>query len=166
MKPARKRRLMIIGFILLGMAGAAGLLFAALGNNMNHYYELKAIKSGEAPIGKVIRIGGLVEKGSIKRQTGTLKVDFVVTDMTNKINVKYDGILPDLFREGQGVLAKGTLTDKSNFVAEEILAKHDENYMPKEVKEELEKSGYYKHAENTASDTATDKATDTQKVGQ
>ncbi len=88
MKPARKKRLMIIGFILFGMAGAAGLLFAALGNNMNHYYELKAIKSGEAPIGKVIRIGGLVEQGSIVRHTGTLKVDFVVTDMTNKINVR------------------------------------------------------------------------------
>ncbi len=162
MKPARKRRLMTIAFILLGMTGAVGLLFAALGNNMNHYYELKAIKSGEAPIGKVIRIGGLVENGSIKRQAGTLKVDFVVTDMTNKINVQYDGILPDLFREGQGVLAKGTLTDKSHFVAKEILAKHDENYMPKEVEEELQKSGYYQHAQKTPSDIQND----TQKAGQ
>lgn len=149
MKPARKRRLIIIAFILFGVAAAVGLLFAALGNNMNHYYELKSIKAGEAPIGKVIRIGGLVEKGSIKRHDGSLKVDFVVSDLHNKINVQYEGILPDLFREGQGVLAKGKLLGQSDFVAEEILAKHDENYMPKEVKEELEKSGYYKHAENT-----------------
>ncbi len=148
MKPARKRRLMIIGFILCGMAMAAALLFAALGSNMNHYYELKAIKAGEAPLGKAIRIGGLVEKGSIQRQAGSLKVVFVITDLRNKIKVTYEGILPDLFREGQGVLAKGKLTDPANFVAEEILAKHDENYMPKEVREELEKSGYYQHMEN------------------
>ncbi len=130
MKPARKRRLMIIGFILCGMAMAAALLFAALGSNMNHYYELKAVKSGQAaalgsnmnhyyelkavksgqaPLGKAIRIGGVVEKGSIKRQAGSLKVAFIITDLHNKIKVTYEGILPDLFREGQGVLAKGKL---------------------------------------------------------
>ncbi len=149
MTPIRKRRLMLVAFVILGAASAVGLLVAALGNNMNHYYELKMIQSGEAPMGKTIRIGGLVKNGSIVRQTGTLKVSFDVTDLKNQINVRYEGILPDLFREGQGVLAKGKLLDKRHFVAEEILAKHDENYMPKEVKEELEKSGYYKHAENT-----------------
>lgn len=147
MKPARKRRLLIIGFILLGISGAVGLLFAALGNNMNHYYELTAIEAGQAPTGKTIRIGGMVKAGSIKRAKNSLKLQFTVTDFTRDLTVSYEGILPDLFREGQGVLAKGKLLDKQNFVAEEILAKHDENYMPKEVREELEKSGYYQHAE-------------------
>lgn len=147
MKPARKKRLLIIGFIVLGIGGAVGLLFAALGNNMNHYYELAAIESGEAPMGKTIRIGGMVENGSIKRTENSLKVQFGVTDLSRQLVVQYEGILPDLFREGQGVLAKGKLLDKNTFVAEEILAKHDENYMPKEVREELEKSGYYKHGE-------------------
>lgn len=149
MKPARKRRLLIIGFILFGISGAVGLLFAALGNNMNHYYELAAIEAGEAPIEKTIRIGGMVTVGSIKRNEGTLKVTFAVTDRLRQLTVHYEGILPDLFREGQGVLAKGKLLDKQTFVAEEILAKHDENYMPKEVREELENSGYYQHMENT-----------------
>lgn len=153
MKPARKRRLLIIGFILLGIASAAGLLFAALGNNMNHYYELTAIEAGEAPVGKTIRIGGMVKKGSIKRTEGSLKVTFGVTDFTRHLTVQYEGILPDLFREGQGVLAKGKLLDKKTFVAEEILAKHDENYMPKEVREELEKSGYYKHTESPSKES-------------
>lgn len=152
MKPARKRRLLIVGFILLGIGGAAGLLFAALGNNMNHYYELAAIESDEAPIGKTIRIGGMVEAGSIKRTDGSLAVTFAVTDFTRRLSVNYEGILPDLFREGQGVLAKGKLLDKNTFVAEEILAKHDENYMPKEVREELEKSGYYKHTEGKSTE--------------
>ncbi len=147
MTPVRKRRLAIVLFVMLGAASAVGLLVAALGNNMNHYYELKTIQSGDVPMGKTIRIGGLVKNGSIKRQAGTLKVTFDVTDLQREINVRYEGILPDLFREGQGVLAKGKLLDKQHFVAEEILAKHDENYMPKEVKDELEKSGYYKHAE-------------------
>lgn len=147
MKPARKRRLLIIGFILLGISGAVGLLFAALGNNMNHYYELTAIEAGQAPVGKTIRVGGMVKAGSIKRTTGSLKLHFVVTDFTRDLTVSYEGILPDLFREGQGVLAKGKLLDKKHFIAEEILAKHDENYMPKEVREELEKTGYYQHAE-------------------
>lgn len=147
MKPARKRRLLIIAFILFGIGGAVGLLFAALGSNMNHYYELTAIESGEAPVGKTIRIGGMVKQGSIKRSEGSLKVTFGVTDMSRQLTVNYEGILPDLFREGQGVLVKGKLLNKQTFIAEEILAKHDENYMPKEVREELEKSGYYQHAQ-------------------
>lgn len=147
MRPAKKRRLMTLVFILCGTTAAVALLFAALGNNMNHYYELNAIKTGEAPTGKVIRMGGLVRNGSITRHVGSLKVDFIVTDTNHDITVQYEGILPDLFREGQGVLAKGVLVDDDHFVATEILAKHDENYMPKEVKEALEKSGYYQHAQ-------------------
>ncbi|MGY0400265.1 MAG: cytochrome c maturation protein CcmE, partial [Ostreibacterium sp.] len=98
MKPARKRRLMLIGFIILGMSSATTLVFAALGNNMNHYYELKTIQLGEAPIGKTIRIGGMVKKQSIKRTDGSLKMTFTVTDFTRNVSVQYDGVLPDLFR--------------------------------------------------------------------
>lgn len=145
MTPARKRRLLTIVFVITGMAMAVTLLFLALGNNMNHYYELESVASGEAPTHKTIRIGGMVEKGSIQRQSGTLHVQFSVTDFTRSLTVKYEGILPDLFREGQGVLVKGQLIDKRTFMATEILAKHDENYMPKEVREELEKSGKYQH---------------------
>lgn len=148
MRPAKKRRLLIISFIFFAMSGAVGLLLFALGNNLNHYYELTAVTTGEAPIGKTIRIGGMVQKDSIQRSEGTLKVTFNVTDFTHNLTVRYEGILPDLFREGQGVLAKGQLLDKQTFIAEEILAKHDENYMPKAVREELENSGYYKHTEN------------------
>lgn len=148
MRPAKKRRLLIISFIFFAMSGAVGLLLVALGNNINHYYELTAVETGDAPTGKTIRIGGMVERNSIKRHEGSLKVTFRVTDFTRSLMVHYEGILPDLFREGQGVLAKGQLLNKDTFVAEEILAKHDENYMPKEVRDELEKSGYYKHTEN------------------
>ncbi len=148
MTPKRKRRLKIVAFILFTVAGAVALLFMALGNNMNHYYELSAIQKDNTLIGKTIRVGGMVEKGSIQRQENSLKVTFSLTNFKERISVQYEGILPDLFREGQGVLARGKLIDRQHFIAEEILAKHDENYMPKEVKAELEKSGYYKHAED------------------
>lgn len=150
MRVAQKRRLMTILFVLVGVSGAMALLFSALGNNMNHYYELKSIAANQAPLGKTIRIGGMVKTGSVERRVGSLKVSFIVTDLQREITVNYEGILPDLFRDGQGVLAKGKLLDKNTFVAEQILAKHDENYMPKEVREELEASGYYKHAETPA----------------
>ncbi len=146
MTPKRKQRLKIVAFIFFAVAGAVALLFMALGNNMSHYYELSAIQKDNTLIGKTIRVGGMVEKGSIQRQENSLKVTFAITNFKDSINVQYEGILPDLFKEGQGVLAKGKLIDKQHFIAEEILAKHDENYMPKEVKEELEKSGYYQHA--------------------
>ena len=133
---------MIVASIIVGVGTAIGLLFAALENNMNHYYELKSIALGEAPLGKNIRIGGMVKKESIKRQPGSLKVRFIITDFQRNIEVSYEGILPDLFRDGQGVLVKGKLLNKNTFVAKEILAKHDENYMPKEVREELEARGY------------------------
>ncbi len=139
MKPARKKRLIIVCAILVGMASAAALLFFAMGTNLNHFYEIKDIKSGKAPLNKQIRIGGMVEAGSIKRTEGNLKVSFGVTDYNEVVNVSYDGILPDLFREGQGVMATGILTSNDSFVAKEILAKHDENYMPSEVQEQLEK---------------------------
>lgn len=142
---------MTIIFIITGMGIAVALLLMGLGSNMNHYYELGAVASGEAPIKKTIRIGGLVEEDSIQRHAGSLNITFVVTDFTQRLTVTYEGILPDLFREGQGVLAKGQLLDKQHFMATEILAKHDENYMPKEVREALEKNAKYQHYQQSKS---------------
>lgn len=149
MTPARKQRLQTVIFVMLGISGAVTLLLSALGSNLNHYYELAAIESGEAPLGKTIRVGGLVEKGSLTRTPASLKVVFNITDLQRRLSVTYEGILPDLFREGQGVMATGQLLDKQHFIATQILAKHDENYLPKEVREDLEKSGYYQHYKDT-----------------
>ncbi|MBS9777510.1 MAG: cytochrome c maturation protein CcmE [Gammaproteobacteria bacterium] len=156
MTPRRKKRLQIIFFVLAGAAIAVTLLVSALGQNMNHYYELSDIKENPSLIGKKIRIGGMVKLGSIKRVEGSLKVLFEVTNLKESIHVTYEGVLPDLFKEGKGVLAKGTLSDQTHFVAQEILAKHDENYMPKEVQQELEKTGYYRHTENNNTKTITE----------
>ncbi len=145
----RKKKLKIVFFILLATSMAVTLLISALGQNMNHYYELSAIEkefdSNNNLIGKTIRIGGMIRRGSIKKTPHSLKVSFKITNYSESINVEYEGVLPDLFKEGQGVLAKGQLIDRNHFKAIEILSKHDENYMPKEVQEELEKSGYYQH---------------------
>ncbi len=136
-------------FSLLAAASlAVALLLVALGSNMNHYYELSDLPKDNSLRDKTIRIGGLVEKGSIKRQAGNLTVNFVITNLEDRIHVTYTGVLPDLFKDGQGVLAKGRLVDHKTFVAEQILAKHDENYMPKEVREALEKRGYFQHYDN------------------
>ncbi len=155
MTPKRKQRIKIVLFVVLFATVAVGLLVSALGQNMNHYYELSEIKSAfqkddtsrNSLLGKTIRIGGMLQPHSVKRTEGTLKVSFVITNFTDSINVSYEGILPDLFKEGKGVLAKGKLVDADHLIAEKILAKHDENYMPKEVKAELEKVGLYQHTQ-------------------
>ncbi len=130
MKTRHKR----LVFILLGLAGlgvAAGLALNAFQSNLVFFYSPSQIFSGEAPVNKSFRVGGLVEPGSVKKDG--LKVNFVVTDNVKSIPVHYEGILPDLFREGQGVVAQGRLGADKQFVAEQVLAKHDENYMPPEV---------------------------------
>ncbi len=141
MKSKRKLRLLIVLFILAGAAGAASLVFVAMGSNMNHFYEIKDIKSGKAPLNKQIRIGGMIAKNSLNRKGKTLNVNFIVTDFKQNLSVSYKGMLPSLFKEGQGVMATGKLVTKDKFVATEILAKHDENYMPSEVQKQLENSG-------------------------
>ncbi len=148
MTPKRKRRLLFMFSLLAAASLAVALLLVALGSNMNHYYELSDLPKDNSLRDKTIRIGGLVEKGSIKRQAGNLTVNFVITNLEDRIHVTYTGVLPDLFKDGQGVLAKGRLVDHKTFVAEQILAKHDENYMPKEVREALEKRGYFQHYDN------------------
>ena len=136
MTPRRKRLLAVIA-IIGGVAAATALAMLAFQDNLLYFYNPTQVLAGEAPSGRTFRIGGLVTQGSLQRTEGTLKVRFVVTDFKESIPVHYEGLLPDLFREGQGVIAHGRLTDDREFVADEVLAKHDENYMPPEVAESL-----------------------------
>lgn len=139
MHPKRKQRLIaIIG--LLAVAGAAvGLVIFALGQNINHFYTPAQINAGEAPLGVAFRVGGIVEKGSVKREGEGLTVRFNVELKGQTVPVEYTGILPDLFREGQGIVALGKMNTRGVVVADEVLAKHDENYMPAELADELKK---------------------------
>jgi len=138
MKARHKRlALLSIGVAVLGMAAA--LVINALGNNLSYFFSPTEIVENKAPQGHVFRLGGLVEPGSLQRGQ-ELTARFAVTDNQNRIMVSYTGILPDLFQEGQGVIAQGRMGEDGVFIADEVLAKHDENYMPPEVAEALEKS--------------------------
>ena len=149
MNPVRKKRLIIIGAILLGVAATVGLGLTALQQNINLFYTPTQIANGEAPQGTRIRAGGLVKEGTLTRSEDSLTVDFIVTDGDADTGIQYRGILPDLFREGQGIVAMGRLNDAGVLIADEILAKHDENYMPPEVSSALEKTGMLKHYEDS-----------------
>ncbi|MBU2039030.1 MULTISPECIES: cytochrome c maturation protein CcmE [Oceanospirillaceae] len=140
MHPKRKKRLTLILFMVLGVSTAVGLLMYSLSQNINLFMTPTQIASGEAPVGRTIRAGGLVEPGSVVRDDSGLGVRFVVSDGMSEVTIAYEGILPDLFREGQGIVAMGKLGEDGVFVASEVLAKHDENYMPPEVKDALEKA--------------------------
>lgn len=141
MHPIRRQRLFIVLLVVICAAAAVGLASYALRENINLFYPPSDIASGQVPVGKKIRAGGMVVKGSVKRDTQSLRVDFVITDFKSNVPVVYTGILPDLFAEGQGVVANGVLDDKGVFQASEVLAKHDENYMPPEVQHALDKAG-------------------------
>ncbi len=138
MHPVRKRRLLMIGGLVLGVSIAVALTLMALGKNLNAFYSPSQVMAGEVPADHTFRVGGMVEEGSVQHDKKTLDVTFVVTDTANTTTVKYTGILPDLFREGQGIIAQGKLDQKGIFIADLVLAKHDENYMPPEVTEALE----------------------------
>lgn len=140
MHPIRKKRLTIILFLLAGLAVAVGLTTYALRQNINLFYDPTQIASGEAPLDARIRAGGMVKQGSVVRSDQDLTVEFQVTDFVSSVTVRYTGILPDLFDEGQGVVAMGRLQPDGVFVADQVLAKHDENYMPPEVSDALEKA--------------------------
>lgn len=133
MNPTRKRRLWLVALVLAAVGGATALALAALNQNVQHFYSPSDVAAGHAPDARLFRVGGLVEEKSVVRATDSLRVSFVVTDRFKTLPVEYTGILPDLFREGQSVVATGTLRDDGTFVASEVLAKHDENYMPREV---------------------------------
>jgi len=126
-----------VAAILVGVGIATAFALQAFEKNMLYYYSPTQILAGEAPDTRSIRVGGLVQDGSVKREPGSLEVRFTLTDFANTVGVSYTGVLPDLFREGQGIIARGKLTGENLFVAEEVLAKHDENYMPPEVKDSL-----------------------------
>lgn len=140
MNVVRRQKLTLISFILLVIALAAALVMYALRQNINLFYTPSQLYQGEVAPGKAIRIGGMVVKNSIIRSQDGLTVQFKLTDFKQVITVKYHGILPDLFREGQGIVATGTALDNQSFNALEVLAKHDANYMPPEVKQALAKS--------------------------
>ena len=139
MKNHRRNRLLIIVFIVCAAAGATTFTLFALNENINLFYSPEQIVKGEAPVGKTIRAGGMVLDDSVIRYEEGLGMSFVISDLKSaQVKVEFEGILPDMFREGQGVIALGQLNDEGLFVAEEVLAKHDENYMPPEVLDILE----------------------------
>jgi cytochrome c-type biogenesis protein CcmE len=139
--PIRKKRLFIILAILAGVGIAVALALSALQQNINLFYTPTQIANGEAPQDTRIRAGGMVAEGSVKRTGDSLDVEFVVTDFAKSVTIRYHGILPDLFREGQGIVALGKLDGQGVLVADEVLAKHDEKYMPPEVTKALKESG-------------------------
>ena len=140
MKARHKRfGLVIVGLGALGLA--TYLVLAALEGNLSYFFSPTEVTAGKAPRDHIFRLGGLVEAGSVQREEGELTVRFVVTDMAEQVTVAYSGILPDLFAEGQGVIAQGRMGPDNVFVADEVLAKHDETYMPPEVAAALESAG-------------------------
>jgi len=138
MTPRRKRMLLVLSAVG-GVAIAAALALNAFQDNLLYYYSPSQVAAGEVPLDddRRIRVGGLVVDGSIQREVGNLGVIFEVTDEAESVTVAYDGILPNLFKEGQGVIAHGRFDDNGIFIADQILAKHDENYMAPEVKDSL-----------------------------
>jgi cytochrome c-type biogenesis protein CcmE len=138
MTPRRKRLWVVLG-ILTGVAASVTLAVLASRENIMFYYDPSQIAAGQAPTLKRFRVGGMVVKGSVARKSGDLKVRFVLTDFAHEVPVEYTGVLPDLFREGQGIIAHGTMGANGAFVADEVLAKHDEKYMPPEVASSLKR---------------------------
>jgi cytochrome c-type biogenesis protein CcmE len=141
MHPVRKQRLLLVCFIVVFSSLAVGLVAYGLRGNINLFFPPAEVVAGKAPVGQPIRLGGMVVEGSIRRSPDSLRVEFDVTDYQATVTAVYTGILPDLFAEGEGVVASGVLDDNGVLQATEVLAKHDENYMPPEVAEALAKAG-------------------------
>jgi cytochrome c-type biogenesis protein CcmE len=139
MKP-RQKRLALVAAGLAALGGAAALILSAFQSNLVFFYSPTQIAAREAPQGRMFRVGGLVETGSVQRRSDGLTVQFTVTDTAHSVPVQYTGILPDLFKEGKGVVAQGELRADGVFHAKEVLAKHDENYMPPEAADAVEKA--------------------------
>lgn len=133
MTPKRKKRLLAVIGIVVGMGLATTLILTAFNKNLMYFYSPSEVFAGSAPEARKFRVGGLVVNDSVERVTDSLSVRFTVTDTVHEVNIVYNGILPDLFREGQGIIAHGRLREDGVFDADEVLAKHDENYMPPEV---------------------------------
>ncbi len=149
MTPRQRRMVLVLGIV--GGAGIAGALtLSAFRQNVTFFFDPTQVAAGQVPPGEPFRLGGMVTQGSLKRAPGSLEVRFVVTDFSHDVRVSYTGVLPDLFREGAGVVAHGRLRTDGTFVADEVLAKHDEKYMPPEVARSLKR----RHGESRASDQA------------
>ena len=140
MTPLRRQRFILVGLLVVGVSVAIGLALLALRENINLFFSPTQVKAGEAPRQANFRLGGMVVEGSVRRPDTDLSVEFVLTDTSEQVTVTYRGLLPDLFREGQGIVAQGVLNNDGVFEARQVLAKHDENYMPPEVAEALKKA--------------------------
>ncbi|ASU22703.1 cytochrome c biogenesis protein CcmE [Vibrio qinghaiensis] len=145
MTPRRKKRLTIILALIIGAGATIGLMLYALSQNMDLFYTPTELVHGKPDgtkpkVGQRLRIGGMVVVGSVKRDPSSLKITFQLHDVGPNVTVEYEGILPDLFREGQGIVAQGVLKDATTVEAFEVLAKHDENYMPPEIAEAMKKT--------------------------
>ncbi|MEM7400860.1 MAG: cytochrome c maturation protein CcmE [Pseudomonadota bacterium] len=147
MRPKRKQRLIFVTILFLGFASAAALGIYAIQKNQTYFYTPSEVVAGNVEQDKLFRIGGLVVEGSVNRFNDGVTTEFDLTDTTGSVTVRYKGLLPDLFREGQGIVAQGKLNPQGVIVAQEVLAKHDENYMPPEVADALKASGA-SHPEN------------------
>lgn len=141
MKPHRRKKLGIILFIASGLGISIGLILYAMSQNINLFYTPTQVAQGEVGLGQQIRIGGMVKEGSVVSASDSLRVSFETTDYIHAVQIEYEGILPDLFREGQGIVAEGTVDREGVFHATRVLAKHDENYMSQEVKAALDAAG-------------------------
>ncbi|MCP5138660.1 MAG: cytochrome c maturation protein CcmE [Chromatiales bacterium] len=150
----RRQRMVLVGLFVAGVAVAVGLALRAFQENLLYFYTPTQAIAGEAPEGKKIRLGGMVEKGSLRREPGDMELRFDVTDNAKTMTVAYSGVLPDLFKEGQGVIAMGHVDADGVFRAEEVLAKHDENYMPPEVAATMATDGQAPPAVPPATDAA------------
>ena len=149
----RNKRLIGVLALVVGVGVAAALGFTAFRKNMMYFYTPSDLVAGTVPIGASMQLGGLVEKGSVVRAEG-LRVEFRVADCAKNVAVRYEGVLPDLFREGQGVVAEGVLEAGQNFRADSVLAKHDETYMPREVADSLKKQGHWQDGASGAKPAA------------
>jgi len=137
----RRQRMLLVALIVLGVGAAVAFALTAFQENLLYFYSPSDVAAGKAPPDKVFRLGGMVPEGSFQRPSGSLEATFLLTDYAHNVTVKYSGVLPDLFREGQGIVARGRLGPDGVFIAEEVLAKHDENYMPPDVAEALRQQG-------------------------
>ncbi|HET7394813.1 MAG TPA: cytochrome c maturation protein CcmE [Gammaproteobacteria bacterium] len=140
MTPRQKKRLAIVLVIVIGAAIATALGLRAFQNNILYYFTPSQVASGDAHDGQLFRMGGLVANGSVRRDPGSMTIHFTLTDMQHSVPIVYTGILPDLFREGQGIVVHGKLDKDGLFVADEVLAKHDEKYMPPEIAAAIKKA--------------------------
>jgi len=154
MKP-RQQRMLTVGLAAAGIAMAGVLTLRAFEENMMFYIEISDVAKGNVPQDRNFRVGGIVVENSVIRTPGELEIEFTVTDLEAELVILYSGLLPDLFREGQGIIAHGQLGDDGRFVADTVLAKHDENYMPPEVADSLAKHVSDKAANQTVAEEAT-----------